>query len=251
MELTNMKQNKWFFTFGGPTENFHNSVKRICSEAKEIGEFDHIIGYNEKDLMNNPIFWNKHKDFILSSKRGYGYWLWKPFLTKTTFDKMKDNDILVYSDAGCQINSNGKARLQEYFDIVNKSKYANYSIQIPPYLEKTFTKMDAFNYYDTNQPDITDTGQLIATIFIIRKCELTVNLINDWYDGCCKYHLLDDTPSHIPNDPSFVTNRHDQSLFSVVRKKYGTEKSEFDETWFAPDWNSSGKNYPFWATRIR
>jgi hypothetical protein len=42
------EQRKWFMTFGGPTENYHNAVTRICREADEIGVFDRIIGYTEK-----------------------------------------------------------------------------------------------------------------------------------------------------------------------------------------------------------
>lgn len=243
-------QQKWFITFGGPTVNYHNAVVRICREANEIGAFDHVIGYTEKDLMNDASFWNKHKDFILANERGYGYWIWKSYLTKKMLEKMNDNDILVYADAGCQINPNGKPRLLEYFDIVNKSKFANYSFQIPPYLEKIWTKMDIIQYYDANQHHIVETGQLVGGIYILRKCQHTIDLIDRWYEGSCQYHLLDDSPSSIPNHASFNGSRHDQSLFSVLRKKYGCEMSDFDETWFGPNWTVRGDRYPFWAMRM-
>jgi len=245
-------QRKWFITFGGPTEDYHSAVTRICREANEIGAFDHIIGYTEKDLMNDEAFWNKHKDFIVANKNnGYGYWIWKSYLTKKTLEKINDNDILVYADAGCQINPHGKPRLFEYFDIVNKSKFANFSFQIPPYLEKIWTKMDIIQYYDANQHHVTETGQLIGGIYILRKCKHTIDLIDHWYEGACNYHLLDDSPSFIPNDVSFHRSRHDQSLFSVLRKKYGTENSEFDESWFGPNWSVLGNCYPFWAVRMK
>lgn len=243
-------QRKWFITFGGPTINYHNAVERICREANEIGAFDHIIGYTEKDLMNDTSFWNKHKDFILANERGYGYWVWKSYLTKKTLEKMRDDDILVYADAGCKINPNGTKRLHEYFDIVNRSEWPNLSVKME-HLEKTWTKMDIFNYYDANQPNVVETGQLISGLYILRKCQHTIDLIARWYEGSCQYHLSDDSPSSIPNDASFSENRHDQSLFSVLRKKYGTESTDIDETWFQPNWNVSGARYPFWAVRMR
>ena len=159
-------QRKWFITFGGPTENYHVAVARICREANEIGVFDHIIGYTEKDLINDESFWNKHRDFILANKRGYGYWIWKSYLTKKTLEKMADNDILVYADAGCKINPNGKPRLLEYFDIVNESKFANFSVQ-SEHLEKIWTKMDIIDYYDANQSNIVETGHLICTVYVV------------------------------------------------------------------------------------
>ena len=250
MENPFPSQRKWFITFGGPTVNYNNAVARVCSEANEIGAFDHIIGYTQKDLMNDTAFWDKHKDFILANKRGYGYWTWKSYLTKKMLEKINDNDILVYADAGCKINPHGKPRLLEYFDIVNKSKFANFSFQME-HLEKTWTKMDIIQYYDANQSNIVETGQITSCAYILRKCQHTIDLIDRWYEGTCNYHLSDDSPSSIPNDASFSENRHDQSLFSVLRKKYGSEMSEFDETWFSPNWQTSGANYPFWAVRMR
>lgn len=250
MENPFPSQRKWFITFGGPTREYHNAVKRICSEATAINVFDHIIGYTDADLVNDIAFWNKHADFILANKRGYGYWLWKSYLTKKTLEGMNENDILVYADAGCQINPNGTKRLHEYFDIVNRSERANLSFQME-HLEKTWTKTDIFDYYDAKQPEIAETGQLIGGIFVLRKCQHTTHLINRWHEGCCTYNLINDSSSQSQNDPSFNENRHDQSLFSVIRKKLGTEMTDFDETWFSPNWKTAGANYPLWATRLR
>jgi len=250
--VASANQQKWFITFGGPTANYHNAVKRICEQARNINIFDNIIGYTDKDLKSDAAFWENHKDFILSNTRGYGYWLWKSYLTRKTLEQMNDNDILVYADAGCIINPNGKPRLLEYFDIVNQSQYGNFSFQME-HLEKCWTKKAVFDYCDVNnEASITETGQLVGGIYVLRKCPHTIKLIDDWYRVCCQYHILDDsTGGASANNDSFQDNRHDQSVFSVLRKKYGTEKSKFDETWFAPDWNTRGRNYPFWAARMK
>ena len=42
---------KVFLSFGGPTENYHNAVKRIANEAKDLEIFDTIIPYTEKELL--------------------------------------------------------------------------------------------------------------------------------------------------------------------------------------------------------
>ena len=246
-------QSKWFITFGGPSYNYHKAVNRICSEAREIDAFNHIIGYTDKDLIKDTSFWAKHGEFITrNEKTGYGFWLWKSYLTKKTLEQMNDNDILVYADAGCTINARGKPRLLEYFDIVNRSPFANFSIQIPPYLEKIFTKMDIIHYYDAqDDANVVETGQLVGGIYILRKCKPIVEMVDKWYDGCCQYHLIDDSHGCIPNSMSYQRTRNDQSIFSVVRKKYGTETTTFDESWFAPNWKITGEKYPFWATRKR
>ena len=79
--------------------------------------------------------------------------------------------------------------------------------------------MDTFEYYGAKHNEsIIETEQLVGGIYVIRKCQHTVDMVNEWYDGCCNYNLIDDSPSSIPNDPSFNENRHDQSIFSVVLK---------------------------------
>jgi hypothetical protein len=118
------------------------------------------------------------------------------------------------------------------------------------HLEELFTKMDIFDYYDANNPSITKTGQIVGGIFVLRKCQHTTELIDKWYDGCCQYHLIDDSVGRLPNIPSYIVARNDQSIFSVVRKKYGTIYLP-NETWFGPRWNEDGKNYPIWAIRKR
>lgn len=249
---TQQQQRKWFITFGSQTNNYHNAVKRICQEANGFDVFDEIIGYTEQDIMSDDSFWGKHQHFIQSNAgRGYGYWLWKPYLTKKTLDRMNDNDFLVYADAGCFMNKDGKARLLEYFDMLNTNEtIGNISFQMV-HLEELFTKMDILDYYDAkNDKRIMKSGQIVGGVFVLRKCQHTMELIDKWYDGCCQYHLIDDSLGKLPNVPSYHVARNDQSIFSVLRKKYGTIALS-DETWFGPRWNEDGKNYPIWAVRKR
>lgn len=247
--IKQQQQRKWFITFGSQTNNYHHAVKRICHEASEFELFDEIIGYTEQDLISDDLFWSKHQQFIHSNAgRGYGYWLWKPYVTKKTLARMNDNDIIVYADAGCFMNKEGKARLLEYFDILNTNgEIGNISFQMV-YLEESFTKMDIFEYYNAKDDGIIKSGQIVGGVFVLRKCQHTMELIDKWYDGCCQYHLIDDSVGTLPNISSYIVARNDQSIFSVLRKKYGTIYLP-DETWFGPRWNEDGKNYPIWAIR--
>ena len=92
-----------FLTFGN--EKFKNSLSRIQNEARQL-PFDNIIGYNETQLKEISEFWDRNGLFVTSNKRGYGYWLWKSFLTWYTLRSMNEGDILVYADAGCTIHPN-------------------------------------------------------------------------------------------------------------------------------------------------
>lgn len=233
-----------FLTFGGPTKRYHNNVDRICKEAAAFNIFNNIVGVKEDYLQNDPEFWGVHKTFMENNPRGYGYWLWKPYIVKKQLELMNDNDILVYADSGCELNVNGLPRLIEYFNAVKSHECGLLSFQMP-HLEKSYTKMDTIAHL--NADDLKNTGQLVGGIFVLRKCEHTVNLVNLWYSTCCNYHLIDDTPSQLPNDCTFVDHRHDQSVWSILRKKFGI-LAIADETWFH-NWND-GANMPILAKRI-
>lgn len=235
-----------FLTFGGPTKNYHDAVNRICREAKYFNIFDKIVGLTEVDLKKDLYFWNKHSQFLEKNKTGYGYWLWKSYIVKKQLELMNDNDILVYADAGCQLNFNGINRLKEYFEIVNNSNYGILSFELS-HLECAWTKMDIFKYF--NALNLLETNQLVGGIFILRKCNHTIYLVNKWYDACCIYNLIDDSKSKEQNHSSFKCNRRDQSLWSIIRKQNGSEIIK-DETFF--NWeNNEWNNFPILAKRLR
>ena len=54
----------------------------------------------------------------------------------------------------------------------------------------------------------------------------TRKLVNEWYNICCNYHMIDDTPSIELNLPGNIEHRHDQSVFSLLTKKYNLFSSK-------------------------
>jgi len=242
------KQIKKFITFGGPTPKFHNRVKKICEEANDIDYFNQIIGFTEVDLKNDEQFWGKHGNFIENNNRGYGYWIWKSHLIKKELDKMNYNDILIYCDSGCQINKNGRERLLEYIDLLNtnKDEYGLISFQLE-FKELLYTKQQIFEHFNCDETN-ANMFQCIATVQIIKKNNHSINIINEWYNACNNHNLINDVLTN--ENHSFIENRHDQSILSILVNKYGSIKL-LDETFFSPFWNTNGKSFPFWAKRIK
>lgn len=238
-----------FMTFGGPTENYHRSMIRICNEAQRVGVFDDIRGYSEESLNQDQLFWSNHGSFIEQNSRGYGYWLWKPYLINRELERLQENDILVYCDAGCRINPGGKTRLLEYVDMLNvdPSSYGIVSFQLE-YKEKQYTKQSVLEYFGVSEED-RNQKQCMATVVIIRKTAHSSRIINLWFKTCQKHYLINDDRKEYENR-EFVDHRHDQSILSVIVNKEGSIKLS-DETWFHPNWDKDGANYPFWAMRLK
>lgn len=220
---------------------FIKTLDRIGKEAVESKFFDVVETLSEKDL--DQTFLERNGNFIKNNPRGYGYWIWKPQVCLQTFRKMNEDDILVYCDAGCHINSNGKQRFSEYIEMAKQNGSVNFEMH---HIESHWTKKDCFDHLEVNQ--FANTGQIMATIFMLKKNEINVKLVEEWLRLCENYHLVNDEPSVNSNYPSFREHRHDQSLFSLLRKKVGF-KTIPDET-YSSNWLII-QHIPFQARRIK
>lgn len=194
----------------------------------------------------------KFKD-VLSKKRGAGYWIWKIYIILKKLREIENDEVLIYLDAGCTLNNHGIKRFYEYIDMVKTSKYGMLSFELP-FVEDEWTTTKIFEYFNVqNDVNITKSNQLHNTILIMRKCLHSVDVILNAYQALCDDPLLytDAYNEHHGNSINFKDNRHDQSIFSVIKKKKGCVVIT-EETWFAPNWNSEASlNSPIWATRFR
>lgn len=229
------------------SSSFRKSLKRIKTEAENTGFFDSITCINEYNL---PISYRLKNIFLLNRfTKGFGYWMWKSFVTKTLLSKIDDGDILLYADAGCKLNPEGKDRFNEYIKMLLASEFSNLSFQME-HLEKKYSKGDLFKYFKLeNNEDIKNSGMLVGGVFFIVKNKNSEKLINEWYSIChTKRHLIDDSPTKYPNDLEFIAHRHDQSVFSLLRKINGSLILK-DETFFYK-WDEH-KNFPIHTKRLR
>ena len=207
----------WMMTFGGGGQQFYDAVDRCAAEMAQINVCDEIVKFTDADLKNDPDFWDKHHAFIENNKRGYGYWLWKPYLILKTLERMNENDILIHLDAGCEIVNNSDST-QKILEMSNDCYENNILYTSPGHNEKSYTKMDLFEYLDLKNEDVMNSNEYQATLIIIKKTEKMMDFVADWYNISCNYHLIDDSESILKNDPSFVDHRHTQSTFSLLMK---------------------------------
>lgn len=240
----------YFFTYGD--DNYKNSKLRIEHEAKMFG-FDSIKIYGRQDI--DEEFLNKTKPYI-NMPRGGGYWLWKSFFLKKTFEEMNYGDICVYADAGCSINPYGSERFNYYRELLDNNESGILSFRMDGLDEERYTTEAIFEHFNI-EPDsnVRISGQIMATILIMRKNEKSEKLVEEYYNLALNNTNLFSDEFNLQNNCSrFVDNRHDQSILSVMRKKYNTVEIQ-DETYAdtMEGWNNLVyiKKIPFLATRIR
>lgn len=230
-----------FVTFGD--EKYAPALRRIEREAKDSGFFDRIRIRRPSNL--GRAFWRKHGRFVAANRRGYGNWIWKPWIILEELAACRPGEVLVYADAGCTINAKGRERFEEYLKLLDKSAAGVLGFQMP-FEERCYTKGDAFGALDAWH--LKSTGQIMATVMLWRRSSEAMALAAEWLKLAEHYDLISDSPSIVPNDPAFVAHRRDQSLFSLLAKLRGATLIE-DETCFV-NWDEADA-FPFWATRRR
>lgn len=233
-----------FITYG--SNKFANRAVQLCKEARSTGWFSSVECYNPESL--DKEFTNKFAH-ILNQPRIGGYGIWRPYIIKKRLKEIKENDILIYLDAGCTINTQGRDRFNEYINMINQSDKGIISFQMP-HKEKCWTTKEIFNHFgiDINSED-ANSGQYLDGILIMKNNDNTRKNINMWYDTIYSNVLLFTDHYNDKNQiEQFRDNRHEQSILSIVRKICGSIRLQ-DETYFEPFGNEMSKRYPFWATR--
>jgi len=260
------------------SSDMQGSLARIKAQAADIDYFDRIEALTEHDLATD--FANHFRSRLKFGTRGFGYWCWKPQIVLQTLATMADGDLLVYADAGCHLNKSGLARLEDYQQAAKADRIGIVGFQygVPHedwpddhthacFRERAWTKGDLLDFFDvrTNR-DITESGQVVTTSFIIRKSPASEKFISARREVFYRhFYLVDDSASKSPDAAGFVENRHDQSVFSLLCKTHGVMRFSYFEIQ-PPEQNAAGppicnpkfpiqafrdKELPFWSRKRR
>lgn len=222
-----------------------------------MGVFSKFFIYDDKKLSQDfPLFWQEHSEFIISNARGFGYWIWKPFLILSCLESMNEGEGLLYLDGGCHLNKTpgSMLKLKEYLqhaqdhEILVTQLYDG-QFGFESLSEKSWTKKQLLDFLQLSESD-QESGQYQSGIIFIINNARNRQLVSDWFelsksDG---YRWLTGKSLAGENYPSFVEHRFDQSIFSALAKNRGA-KSFRDETYWEGSWSTQGRDYPIWAIR--
>ena len=114
-------------------------------------------------------------------------------------------------------------------------------------LESEWTKRDAYHFMATDPQGFEKSRQFLASFIVIRKSPGSVNFIKQYLKYCCNPNILTDLENicGLENYPGFRGHRHDQSVFSLLCKKYGLEGFRDPSQWGNSQASRfSNSNYP-------
>jgi len=228
-------------TFGGGSAEYREAAERLITQSKDFPSIDARRSYTEVDLP--PDYYERFKG-LSDISTGCELYSWKPYLINAELLSQAQNDILIYIDAGYELNKNGIRRFDDYLSYTSKNDALLFEQQHPNrYWTKNHPKLLGY-------PEHYFRNQIAATVIFLKNNKQTKLLIKVWLDLCAYENgaLLKDPEENELQIPGFMKHRNDQSCLSICAY-LNIVITIPDETWFQ-DW-SYAQNNPILALRNR
>jgi hypothetical protein len=207
---------------------FYEAQKENSRSALAVGGVDKSVQCRRADLDEQFVSRNAH---ILNQKRGAGYWLWKPYIINEHLRTLDKDDYLIYTDSGMVFTDSVDGLIAIEKDHLNTdgmimTETTRWIPQGPPWeapVEFMWTKRDAFVLTETDVPEITQTTQANAAFILMQPRERVFQFLQEWLHWGSDVRAITDIGNCMGklNYTPFCEHRHDQSLFSILGKKYG------------------------------
>jgi hypothetical protein len=216
-----------FITFA--TNKYLKDAKELCESALNKGGFDSVKIYMYDDL--DCVFVNKNIH-ILEQPRGAGYWIWKPYIIQKHLYEIDEGDILCYCDSSYLFLKDIRTVSDIWLSSKNISAPRNKPNETS-WIEKNYTKFDTLVLMDVprNLHEIYRRNyQVWAGFVLLRKCLNSVRFVGEWLTYSQDSRIITDVKSIFGReDTNFIENRHDQSILSILLKKWGIPMDVIDK----------------------
>ncbi len=208
------------------------SARRFSLDTRLYGPADPVI----HDL-------RRRYPAIMGSKRGAGYWLWKPFILLDAMKDVPDGTPVLYTDAALTFIADPAPLLA----LAGTHPVAMFGTS-DGVLASTWTKRDCFIELQADTPEFWGLAQVWAGFQLYRAGPEARAFLHDLCEAMANEVALTDRANVHggPDLPDFKAHRHDQSVLTVVAHKAGVpvfrDPSQFGR------WREAPRDAPFGQT---
>ena len=189
-------------------EYYQASAAQLVRSSRSFALTSNV--YTQADLPAS--FYSQHQKHFQES-RGFGYWIWKPFIILKYLEESPIGEVVLYTDAGCEFINDPHLLLPtlKYQDVV--------PFELFDITEDKWTKHEVFQELRVAS-EIRNTWQRCSGYILLRNTNNSRQLIKEWYTLCSRFDLVNDITKY---RKLIYHHRHDQSLFSVLTKLEGLQ----------------------------
>jgi len=238
-----------FLTFAAGKKCWLRSADRLARQAADSGLFDKIVSWTEEDLSRHNVSGLATIQALTRSfSKGSGLWSWKMPAIDYHLSRLDKGHLLLYLDSGFSINSNEKSKLRfsAYVDLAQRNGSVLFQ---QPLIEEEWSKNSLRKQFQ--EESIWQTGQYLGGVQLLSGTDRVRDFVRHARDLTLENggtNLLEPREDEV-QDSTFRHHRHDQSVISLAAKSHGMFGIP-DETYFSPDWSTTGREFPLWATRL-
>lgn len=207
------------------TPKYTRSAENLCLSAYKHG-IDEAVVKREHDI--SDLFRLMIGDNIKEINRHWFY-IWKPYVIWEYMQSIPDGDLVVYADAGQTI-------VDSVVPLVD-SMEGDVLLFHNPWKHVEWCKADVYGTINgISENDLTGRGQLYtkykdekqaqASLMFFRVNKHTRNFVKEWMLWCLMPGFCDNSPSKLPNYPTFQEHRYDQAVLTCVAIKHGVKLHE-------------------------
>ena len=212
-------------TYG--TLDYTKSLNLLEQTAYDIGEVDKVYIYTREWLENSDFYTkSKRNKYILDQPPGGGYWLYKIPVILETFSKIENDSIVLYSDAGLKVISSINPL---YKILLNDPEKIRMVFKLPDigtqHRARMWTKRDCFILTNCDEEKYWNTNMVNGALSLWKKTDENIEFLNEWLNYLRDPRIITDSENICgkPNFLEFRGHRHDQSVLSLLAKKYEFE----------------------------
>lgn len=242
---------KLFITAGLGSRNLYLAAERLTEQVKQLGIFDTFAIVTEQELADiAPWLFNWYSSEELKTIPGYGFYAWKAAIARAATSGYWGNaDVICYLDAGCEVLPGRRSKRLFVRWIAKAQRFGavGFSSFAP---EWKFTKFEIIEFFPNSEKALT-TDQFQSGTWLLGG-PIGLNIAIEWDKLCSSSQAI--TDDKIGTEiPGFVAHRHDQSVFSMVLKKYLIKPESLPTPYPNASFlaNLKALRSPIWAARNR
>lgn len=195
-------------TFG--TAEFSWAIEAQRRRSLKFGAQRHIAHRIESAPVLNA---RSENPALAAHPRGYGLWIWKPYILLDALSRCDAGDYVIYLDAGVT----PVADMAPWFAQLQRQSI-NLFAPVPPRPAREWTRRDCFVHMRADAPQFHHAPMLSAGIQAYCNIPESHAFLTD-LKALMRNPLLladDGNPESALEDPSFIAHRHDQSILTVL-----------------------------------
>jgi hypothetical protein len=202
------------------------AATRLLISAKRLGGFSHGKVYGPGDLDE---LYRARNAAILAAPRGAGYWIFKPYvILHYLLHSSSPGDYVCYMDSMYEFKADFRPWINDW---TLAPPHIGLPLNKPTeqlWLEKDWSKRDAFLLLGVNETETRETNQAWCGFIAFKHTDVAFRFVAEWLTYTQDARIVTDSPSTLlPETPDFKENRHDQTVCSLLSKKWGVVMRAF------------------------